>query len=165
MNQDNEEIILISSESNPVEIKAKAAKRSNLIKEFIKDFPENNIPLNSINYKTLLKIKEYLEHYENSEPKEIRQPLPKKDFKNIVDSWDYNFIDLQNETIFEIMLAANYMDIRPLLNLTCAKIASEITGKNEQQIRDLFKMGKDCCIDENETGDNIENKPFEIVDF
>ena len=165
MNQDNEEIILISSESNPVEIKAKAAKRSNLIKEFIKDFPENNIPLNSINYKTLLKIKEYLEHYENSEPKEIRQPLPKKDFKNIVDSWDYNFIDLQNETIFEIMLAANYMDIRPLLNLTCAKIASEITGKNEQQIRDLFKMGKDCGIDENETEDNIENKSFKIVDF
>ena len=165
MNHDNEEIILISSESNPVEIKAKAAKRSNLIKEFIKDFPENNIPLNSINYKTLLKIKEYLEHYENSEPKEIRQPLPKKDFKNIVDSWDYNFIDLQNETIFEIMLAANYMDIRPLLNLTCAKIASEITGKNEQQIRDLFKMGKDCGIDENEKEDNIENKPFEIVDF
>ena len=41
MNQDKEEIILISSESNPVEIKAKAAKRSNLIKEFIKDFPEN----------------------------------------------------------------------------------------------------------------------------
>ena len=165
MNQDNEEIILISSESNPVEIKAKAAKRSNLIKEFIQDFPENNIPLNSINYKTLLKIKEYLEHYENSEPKDIRQPLPKKDFKNIVDSWDYNFIDLQNETIFEIMLAANYMDIRPLLNLTCAKIASEITGKNEQQIRDLFKMGKDCGIDENETEDNIKNKNFEIVDF
>ena len=133
MNQENEEIILISSESNPVEIKAKAAKRSNLIKEFIQDFPENNIPLNSINYKTLLKIKEYLEHYENSEPKEIRQPLPKKDFKNIVDSWDYNFIDLQNETIFEIMLAANYMDIRPLLNLTCAKIASKITGKNNKR--------------------------------
>ena len=161
MNQDNEEIILISSESNPVEIKAKAAKRSNLIKEFIKDFPENNIPLNSINYKTLLKIKEYLEHYENSEPKEIRQPLPKKDFKNIVDSWDYNFIDLQNETIFEIMLAANYMDIRPLLNLTCAKIASEITGKNELQIKDLFKMGKDRDMNENEIIDNMENKLLE----
>ena len=161
MNQDNEEIILISSESNPVEIKAKAAKRSNLIKEFIKDFPENNIPLNSINYKTLLKIKEYLEHYENSEPKEIRQPLPKKDFKNIVDSWDYNFIDLQNETIFEIMLAANFMDIRPLLNLTCAKIASEITGKNELQIKDLFKMGKDRDMNENEIIDNMENKLLE----
>ena len=161
MNQENEEIILISSESNPVEIKAKAALHSNLIKDFIKDFPENNIPLNSINYKTLLKIKEYLEHYENSEPKEIRQPLPKKDFKNIVDIWDYNFIDLQNETIFEIMLAANFMDIRPLLNLTCAKIASEITGKNELQIKDLFKMGKDRDMNENEIIDNMENKLLE----
>ena len=161
MNQENEEIILISSESNPVEIKAKAALHSNLIKDFIKDFPENNIPLNSINYKTLLKIKEYLEHYENSEPKEIRQPLPKKDFKNIVDIWDYNFIDLQNETIFEIMLSANFMDIRPLLNLTCAKIASEITGKNELQIKDLFKMGKDRDMNENEIIDNMENKLLE----
>ena len=160
MNQEKEEITLISSESTPVDINAKALGRSKFIKDFLKDFPEDSITLGTVNYKTLLKIKEYLEHYENSEPKEIRLPLPKKNFKNIVDTWDYNFINLPNETIFEIMLAANFMDIKPLLDLTCAKIASEITGKNSQQIRDLFKMGKDCDIDEsdNKVENEIENK-------
>ena len=80
------------------------------------------------------KIKEYLEHYENSEPKEITQPLPKKDFKDCVDPWDYEYINLPSETILEIMLAANFMDIKPLLELTCAKIASIIKGKNTKEI-------------------------------
>ena len=157
----DKKIILVSSDGEKVEISSKAVQRSVLVKGIIEDYPDDpEVPLNNVKSNILKKIKEYLEHYENSEPKEIRLPLPKKNFKNIVDTWDYNFINLPNETIFEIMLAANFMDIKPLLDLTCAKIASEITGKNSQQIRDLFKMGKDCDIDEsdNKVENEIENK-------
>ena len=81
-------------------------------------------------------------------------PLPKKDFKECVDTWDYDYINLQNESIFEIMLAANFMDIQPLLELASAKIASLIKGKNERQIREILNMqndhGDECdCIDNN----------------
>ena len=146
-----ENTTLVGEGSNNIEIKTKAAKRSGLINSFIIDFPEAEIPLEQISYPILVKIKEYLEHYEDKEPNQIAQPLPKKDFKDCVDDWDYNFINLDNETIFEIMLAANFMDIQPLLDLTSAKIASEIKGKNEEQIRRLFHMEKD------DEDDNIEN--------
>ena len=98
----------------------------------------------------MLKIKEYLEHYENSEPKKIAMPLPKNNFKECVDDGDYNFIDLKNEDIFEIMNAANFMAIQPLLDLSCAKIASLIKGKNEKEIRNLFNMKDDDKDNEDE---------------
>ena len=147
---DRDNIALISSESNSVGIKTKAAKRSVFIKEYINDFPDADIEFSNINYNTLLKIKEYLEHYENSEPKRIAMPLPNNNFKECVDDWDYNFIDLKNEDIFEIMNAANFMAIQPLLDLSCAKIASLIKGKNEKEIRNLFNMKDDDKDNEDE---------------
>ena len=155
MNPEKESITLISSDLNSVEIKTKAAMRSNLIKNLIEDYPQGNYPMNEVNYETLMKVKDYLDHYENSEPKEISQPLPKKDFIDCVDNWDYDYININKEKIFEIMLAANFMDIQPLLDLTCAKIASEMRGKNEEDIRRVFNFEKDC--DEDEDEDNIEN--------
>ena len=154
MNPEKESITLISSDLNPIEIKTKAAMRSNLIKNLIEDYPQGNYPMNEVNYETLLKVKDYLDHYENLEPKEISQPLPKKDFIDCVDNWDYDYININKEKIFEIMLAANFMDIQPLLDLTCAKIASEIRGKNEEDIRKVFNFEKGC--DEDEEEDNIK---------
>ena len=38
--------------------------------------------------------------------------------------WDVEFVDVEQEILFEIILAANYLDIKALLDLTCAKVAS-----------------------------------------
>ena len=48
--------------------------------------------------------------------------------KRIVsDIWDANFINkMDKKTIFQVIKAANYMDIPSLLNLGCAKIATLI---------------------------------------
>jgi len=153
-NIDNDFITLVSSESNQIEINTKAAKRSQLIKGMINDYPNEEIKFPKIKYSTLIKITEYLEHYKDSEPKEITQPLPKKDFKECVDDWDYEYINLQNDTILELMLAANFMDIKPLLELTCAKIASVIKGKSPEEIQNEFKMEKDCDDDDDSINSN-----------
>ena len=59
----------------------------------------------------LKKIKEYLKHYENDYPKEIDSPLPSNYFKYCFAEWDYNYIDIELDLIFELILGANYMDI------------------------------------------------------
>ena len=136
-------ITIISQELKPLTISIKAARGAKTIDSFINDFPTDKMNINIIKYSILEKIKIYLEHYENEKPKEILYPLPNKDFSSCVDDWDYKFIDIDNtDTIFELMNAANFLDINSLLNLTCAKIASLIKGKNPNQLKDLFNLKK-----------------------
>ena len=155
-NTDNCFINLVSSESCMIPIGIKAAKKSNFINNFINDYPNENIVFNTINYSTLKKAAEFLEHYKDSEPREIRYPLPKKEFKDCVDMWDYEYINISNEDVLELMLAANFMDIKPLLELTCAKIASVIKGKSTKEIQDLLNIESDNIDDEENSSNDTD---------
>jgi S-phase kinase-associated protein 1 len=47
-----------------------------------------------------------------------------------------NFISsVDKDTLFNLTLASNYLDIKPLLDLCCAKIASFIKNKTPEEIR------------------------------
>ena len=145
----DKKIILISSDGEKIEISSKAAQRSVLVKGILEDYPDDaEVPLNNVKSNILKKIKEYLDHYENEEPKEIERPLASNNFKECVNEWDYNFIDMDLQLIFEIILGANYMDIKPLLELSSAKVASIIKGKNTEEIRKIFDINNDFTPEE-----------------
>ena len=134
-------IILVSSDGEKFEISYKAAQRSILLKNMIEEFPEEaEVPLEEIKSNILKKIKEYLEHYENEEPKEIERPLPSPNFKKCVNSWDYKYIDIDLEMLFELVNAVNYLDIEPLLELGSAKVASIIKGKTAEEIKKILNI-------------------------
>ena len=145
----DKKITLTSSDGEKVEISSKAVQRSVLVKGIIEDYPDDaEVPLNNIKSNILKKIKEYLEHYENTEPKEIERPLQSQNFKECVDEWDYNFIDIYLDTILEIILASNYLDISPLLELASAKIASVIKGKTTEELRQTFGIQNEFTPEE-----------------
>ena len=145
----DKKITLVSSDGEKVEISSKAVQRSVLVKGIIEDYPDDaEVPLNNIKSPILKKIKEYLEHYENQEPKVIERPLVNPNFKECVDEWDYKYIDIELEMIFEILLGANYMDIKSLLDLSSSKIASIIKGKNTEDIRKSFNLNNDFTPEE-----------------
>ena len=60
-------------------------------------------------------------------------------FEN-VGQFDAEFITTDNETVFELILAANYMDIKSLLELSCSKIASMIKGFKTLQFLKFLKL-------------------------
>ena len=145
---DTEKTIKVkSSDGKVIELSTKAASRSKLLNGIIEDYPEDSeFPLNKINGATLEKVKEYLDHYKDIEPKQIEKPLP-KDFKECVDEWDYTFIDVDNSLILSLISAANFMDIRPLLELAAAKVATMIRGTTTETIRNDFDI-KDITEEE-----------------
>ena len=55
----------------------------------------------------------------------------------VVSEWDAKFVDVEQELLFELILAANFMDIKSLMELTCAKVAT--TMKVRPQRRRWFK--------------------------
>ena len=141
---DGTKVILISSDSKRFEISAKAAMRSEIIKESILDSKEDEIEfnVNKVNGDILKKIVEYLEHYKNEEPKEVERPLKSKDFKECVNEFDYQFVSKigNYEELKNLILSANFLNIKPLINLLSAYIAHKIKGINTSTIRNTFNI-------------------------
>ena len=78
----------------------------------------------------------------------ISQPLKSANMAEVVQEWYSNFVAVEQETLFELILAANYMDIKPLLDLTCATVASLIKGKTPEEIRKTFNIVNDFTPEE-----------------
>ena len=141
---DGEKIIKIKSSDNKiVELSSKAALRSGLLRGIIEDYPEDTeFPLNHVNGTTLEKVKEYLTHYQDQEPSIISKPLKSNNFKECADEWDNNFIGEDNDSILSLIIAANFMDIKPLLELASAKVACKIRGTTTESIRKDFEINE-----------------------
>ena len=77
------------------------------------------------------------------------QPLKDSDLTKLVQSFYATFIlNLDHDSVFHLTLAANYLDIRPLLDLCCAKIASLIKGKTPEEIRVNLNIVNDFSPEE-----------------
>ncbi|KAJ1971390.1 hypothetical protein H4R35_005287 [Dimargaris xerosporica] len=76
----------------------------------------------------------------------IVQPTP----HIVLDDWDREFCRVDQVTLFELILAANYLDIKPLLDLTCLTVANMIRGKRPEEIRRHFNIKNDFTPEEEE---------------
>ena len=143
-------LTLTSSDNQKIQIDSKSAERSHLLKGLIADYNQkDDIPLPDIKYDILKKVVEYLAHYKEKEPQQIPKPLPSQDLKEVTDEWDVNFINgMDLDSVFDLINAANYMDISSLLDLACAKIASLMKGKSAAEIRAMFNIECDLTEDE-----------------
>ena len=144
-------LVLVSSDNQKIEIDTESAQKSLLLKGLISDFnaQQEPIQLPDIKYDILKKVVEYLAHYKDKEPQQIPKPLPSQDLKEVTDEWDVNFINgMELDSVFDLINAANYMDISSLLDLACAKIASLMKGKSAAEIRAMFNIECDLTEDE-----------------
>ena len=83
---------------------------------------EDDIPLPGISDITLRKVIKYLEHLgEGNAPPEIERPLRSNDIEDVVSDWMADFIKINNiDELQDLILAANFLDIKCLLALSCA---------------------------------------------
>ena len=120
-----------------------------MVKGIIEDYPDDaEVPLTNVKSNVLRKIKDYLEHYVDTEPREIEKPLASSDYHECVDQWDFDYINVDLDLVFEIILAANYMDIKSLLELAASRVASVIKGKSPEEIRKTFNIQNDFTPEE-----------------
>tara|TARA_B100001093_G_C26740249_1_gene976309 strand:- start:258 stop:782 length:525 start_codon:yes stop_codon:yes gene_type:complete len=150
-----DKITLVSKDQEQFIVKKDVAMSSVLIQTMLDCDEENQeleIPLLNVSSKALIKVLEFCQyHDENGPMKEIEKPLTDTDLKKVVSEWDGIFIQsFEQEDLFEIILAANYMDIKPLLDLSCAQVATQIKGKTPEEIRQTFNIENDFTPEEEE---------------
>ena len=134
---------LKSRQEEVFEVEAKAAFRSITIKNMIDDTGfQIHVPVPMVDSQTLAKVIEYLKFHQKAEDGET--PAEEQTL------WDVNYVKVDDETLFNLILAANYLDIKPLLDLTCKAVADEIKGKTPEEIRTRFNIKNDFTPEEEE---------------
>jgi S-phase kinase-associated protein 1 len=132
---------LITSEGEKTELSYKKASHSNMIKGLIDDSGDklDEIPLPNITIATLKKIVEYLDYIvdgEGHEAPEIERPLRTPNLADaVVDQWFVTYMEIERDFVEDLVLAANFLDIKGLLDLACAKVATYLKGKTIQEVR------------------------------
>ncbi|XP_042391964.1 SKP1-like protein 1 [Zingiber officinale] len=142
---DKKKITLLSSDGEAFEVDAAVAMVSKTIEHMVEfDCVEDTIPLPNVTSRILVKVIEYCQKHV------LDDPAKSSDDKAELKSWDDNFVKVDQATLFELMLAANYMDIKGLLDLLCQSVADMITGKTPKEIRKTFSIKNDFTPEEEE---------------
>ncbi|XP_021737059.1 SKP1-like protein 1A [Chenopodium quinoa] len=141
-------VILRSSDKETFDVDEKAAMLSQTIKNMIEDLDDSTdpIPLPNVTAKTLAKVIEYCNKHANDDDNSDPIPQPNDELKQ----WDKDFLNVDQNTLFDLILAANYMDIKGLLDLTCQHVADMIKGKAPEEIRKTFNIVNDFTPEEEE---------------
>uniref|UniRef100_A0A060T3R6 E3 ubiquitin ligase complex SCF subunit n=1 Tax=Blastobotrys adeninivorans TaxID=409370 RepID=A0A060T3R6_BLAAD len=142
---------LCSSDGVEFEVDKKVATKSMLIKNMLDDLgddDDNAIPIPNVSSTVLKKVLEYCE-YHKDDPMNIEEPVDrsKRSVENISE-WDQKYLNVDQEMLFEIILSANYLDIRPLLEVGCKTVANMIKGKSPEEIRKTFNIQNDFTPEE-----------------
>lgn len=128
---------------------------NNLV-ETSKDISSENeedlsIKLENIDSSVFFKITEFLELYNKDPFKKIDKPLKSDDLSYCVGKEYIIFLDtMEMELLFEVIKAANFLEIESLLDLTCAKVATMLKGKSVEEIRETFGIENDFTPEEEE---------------
>lgn len=75
--------------------------------------------------------------------KQITTPLKSNKLEEIVQEWYAGFVAVDQALLFELVTAANFMDIKALLDLTCLAVSILIKGKSAEEIRRIFNISND----------------------
>ena len=139
-------VLLVTSDGDQFVVDKEIAGRSVVIRNVLEDTGEADqpIPISNVSSSVMKKVIEYCEHHRGDMPQAERDwrdggGLNRRD----ISEWDSQFIAVDQEMLLGIVLAANYLDIKPLLDLGSMRVASMLKGKSPEEIRKAFNITND----------------------
>ncbi|KAK2433196.1 SKP1 protein 1B [Trifolium repens] len=160
---EEKKIILKSSDNETFEVEQAIAMQSQKIKHMIDDNSayETIIPIPNVTGKIVAKIIEYCKKHvdagcfeENPSNDELK-------------AFDADFVKIDHGTLCDLIMAAKYLDMKSLLDLTCKTFAEMIMIKGKpfdpEEIFKFFNIVKDFSPEEEEEL-RLENQ-WDFVDY
>ncbi|XP_065193863.1 S-phase kinase-associated protein 1-like [Sycon ciliatum] len=147
---------LVSNDGEVFDVEVKVACQSKVLKTMLQDTgdiadDDEPVPLPPVNGATLRKVIEWCTHYQNENSVEGEDPLDESQRRTIyIDTWAKEFLKVDQKILFELIEAADYLDIKGLLDAACKTVANMIKGKNSEELRNTFEIVNDLSTDEEE---------------
>ena len=126
-------IILKSSDGETFEIEEAVAVQSQTIKHLIGDESANDtgIPVLNVTSKILAMVIEYCKkHVDAASSDELKK-------------WDAEFVKVDQDTLVDLISAANYLNIKSLLDLTCKTVGEMMRKTTPDDILKTFSSVND----------------------
>ena len=138
-------ISLVSSEGLAIETSIQIAQLSGFISRIVQDYGNEEIQLIQVNSIYLRKILDYSEHHNFTPPDPLSKPIKFEDIeKNVNDPWDSNFIlQFTEEQLLELVIAANYLDMKSLLELCYVAIVTMFKNKPVEYFKQKYHIQQD----------------------
>ncbi|KAL3813459.1 hypothetical protein ACJIZ3_014727 [Penstemon smallii] len=139
MSSPNKTIMLQTSDGETFELEETVAIQSQTIKHMIEDdCVDNTIPLPNVTSKIMAKVIEYCKRHATNEKTE----------EDLNKAFDAEFMKTDQSTLFDLILAANYLDIKSLLDLSCQTVADMIKDMSPEEVRMFFNITNDFTPEE-----------------
>lgn len=105
------------------------------------------IPLQNVTGSILKRIIQWAQYHRGDKKESDDEDMKEKRLDDI-SAWDSDFLKVDQGTLFELLLAANYLGIDGLLDAACKTVASQIRGKAPDEIRKTFNIQNDFTPEE-----------------
>jgi S-phase kinase-associated protein 1 len=87
------------------------------------------IPVPNVTADVLAKVVDYMTHFHKEPMTAITTPLRSNVLSEMVQPYYVEFVNVPRNMLFDLVAASNYMNVKPLLDLTCLATAVLIKGK------------------------------------
>jgi len=144
----------VSKEGDKHELPISIAKMSKLVAITVEEDEDDDdadvreIPLPNVRNEVLVKVIDFCKHHQEEPMTAITTPLKSSKIESLVQPWYAEFCNVDKTLLFELVTAANFMDIKPLLDLTCLAVAVLIKGKSAQELRAIFNIANELTPEE-----------------
>ena len=154
---DSDAVRVMTSDGQEFALPRKVAEMSMLIKSIVDedDSSREVVPLANVSSSVMVHVIRFCNMHVETPMPELEKPLRSSNLEEVMPKPYADLVNaLEQNMMFELIMAANYLDIPPLLDLASAKVASLIKGKTPEEIRQTFNIRNDftpeeeCFIDE-----------------
>ncbi|KAK1555623.1 hypothetical protein Q3G72_029168 [Acer saccharum] len=131
----NRKITLKSTDNQAFEVDEAVALELQAIKPMMEDGRADNGIILGLSGVTLSKVIMYCKkHVESPKSDDCATGAVDDDLK----AWDAEFVNVDRDTLFDLVIAAHYLDIKSLLELTCETVLDLTEGKTQEELTKWF---------------------------
>ncbi|XP_019175277.1 PREDICTED: SKP1-like protein 1A [Ipomoea nil] len=134
---------LRANDGEEFEVAESVAALSQTLKFVVEDAgglgEDSVIPLPKVDGNTLAKILEY---------RKVHAAAGKSNAEKM--KFDKKFVEVDQAELYDLLTAADYLEIRDLLEIMAQRVADMIKGKTAEEIRKIFNIKNDFTPEEEE---------------
>ncbi|CAL5071672.1 unnamed protein product [Urochloa decumbens] len=154
-------ITVVSSEGKPFKVAEEAARLSSVLADMIDNgCAGGSIPLTNVTARALATVIKYCDKHAaaaaksdsdhgGAEGSSSGSTVNTAACDTTLAEWDRKLVDkLTMDALFDLLLAANFLDIKGLLGVASQKVADTIQSKSPAQVRTIFGIANDFTPEE-----------------